>query len=66
MIMQWNKEDKEECIKRLAFCIWQKRKRDNEPDADNERVNYLRAKYCFYPEDMTIEEMQCVDWELIK
>jgi hypothetical protein len=55
-----NQETKDEVIKRIAFCIWQERCRNNDPDANNERRNWLRAKLCYYPEDMTAEETEYI------
>ncbi len=60
MIMQWSNEDKNEVIRRLAYCIYQQRKRCGAPDADNERKNWLRAKQCLYPEEMTVEELNYI------
>lgn len=55
------KENKEEAIRRLSFCIWQKRCRENSFDANNERKNWLIAKNSLYPEDMTIEELNFIE-----
>jgi hypothetical protein len=56
MCLEFEHEGMDEVIKRLAFCIWQDRKRNSEPDADNARQNYLRAKHALYPMCMTAEE----------
>jgi hypothetical protein len=51
------RNDKEETIKRLAYVIWQSRCRSKDPDANNDKQNYFRAKHCLYPEDMKQEEL---------
>ena len=52
------KENKEETIKRLAYCIWQERCRFGDPEANNEQQNYFRAKQVLYPDELTTEEME--------
>ena len=49
--------DKEEEIQRFAYQIWKERKQKGDPDADNERQNWLHAKHFLYPQDMLFGEL---------
>ena len=46
----------DECIQRLAFVIYQNRKRLGEPDCDDSLKNWALAKESLCPLELTEEE----------
>jgi len=45
-------------IKLLAYAIWEVRSMQGDPNAGDTMQNYLRAKHCLMPGELTIEETQ--------
>lgn len=51
-------KEKDESIRRLAFCVWQNRCRLGERDANDEKVNWAIAKLTLYPNELSFDELE--------